>query len=85
VLIAGDPKLAGRGGEHEGNDGSDNAVVESTLDIEDPAYPHGDAAVIDHLDARGSVGRRQCRTDKAGQSPREVVEEPGRKERAQDD
>ena len=78
--MAGDAELAGGNSQGEGDDRSHDAVVEPTLDVEQPAKSHWHAGVVDHLRAERGVGGRQRCSDEAGQRPGQVVEEPGRSE-----
>ncbi len=64
----------------EGDDRCDDAVVEAALNVEHAAHLHRYPLVVDHLRAQRSVGRRQGRTDKACERPRQIVEEPGREQ-----
>jgi hypothetical protein len=82
VAATGLPELTCCDGEGEHHDRGDDAVVESALDIEGASYPHGDPLVVDDLCAERRIGRSQRGADEARECPRDVVEEPGRGERA---
>ena len=77
-------ELARGNRQGEGDDGGDDAVVQSALHVEHSAYAHGDPLVVDHLCAQSGVRGCESRTHEAGHRPREIFEKPGGKQGAQD-